>query len=252
MHGASTDRLDLVASWTEPFDHLDEPGREVDGSANVFEVPIHLARDARRGETPPENPRPAGRVRRGARPRPAAGAGSRRPSPGTPSWRATSSATPATAWFSTAGSGRRASGSTSTPSSRRTPRTSRERAELSIPRSDPAGGAAGRLVVPAFRWSGASGAGRAFASPAGAAAADIPRSGPWHSSGAGELVGVVLWSDVDTEPPRSCRAWSRAGGAIRLAPSAGPRRARCRAFRGRRGVRLWAPARGAQGDDRRR
>jgi hypothetical protein len=46
VHGKSTAKLDLLASWQETVDHPDDPGpttRNV--NAHVFEIPIHLAAD---------------------------------------------------------------------------------------------------------------------------------------------------------------------------------------------------------------
>jgi hypothetical protein len=206
VHGASTDRLDLVADWTDPVDHLDEPGpRNVDGSAHVFEVPIHLERDAPAGGFPPGDPDevPPGEydeaidLVRLLAPDPDDQSGHTflaRHEFGDTRHRMVRYRGIGTSRFREYFNPEL----TADPAN-----ISREsaRAELSIPSS--ARPAAPRVVyiVPAFRWERGEEGGPGIHVSRRRGGLRIYLDRPWHSSGTGELLGVVLWSDVDTEPP---------------------------------------------------
>jgi hypothetical protein len=206
VHGASSDRLDLVADWTDPVDRLDEPApREVEGSAHVFEVPIYLARDARpgdaandeSGEVPPGEYDEALDLVRLLAPDPDDQSGRRflaRHEFGDTRHRLIRYRGIATSRF------REYFDQELAVDTRNISRES-ARVELSIPSSARPAAPQVRYVIPAFRWERGSGDGPDVQVSRRVGGLRVYLERPWHSSGAGELLGVVLWPAASGEEP---------------------------------------------------
>ena len=221
VHGGSTDRLDLLADWTDVLDLPEEPGpRDVEGRAHVLEVPIHLAADAPAGgdraAVAPEDVVPAGEYDEGQdrvrllAPPPDDQSGRTflaRHELGDTRHRVVRYRGVGTSRFreyfdpALAGDpdGPDAAGRAGEPDA--FSRTG-EPVEVDVPSSAHPAAPRPRYVVPAFRWergAGADPAVRVSTRHGGGLRVYLER--PWFSSGAGELLAVVLWPDPNRDPP---------------------------------------------------
>jgi hypothetical protein len=208
VHGASSDRLDLLSAWTDPVDRLNEDGpRAIEASAHVLEVPIHLARDARPGPAEPADPAvvPAGEYDEGRdvvrllAPPPDDESGRQflsRHEFGDTRHRLIRYRGVATSRFR----------EYFAPALADKPENvSRSGAVLEMHLPSTARPAVPRVlyVVPTFGWQrgGARGDPQVHVSRRRGGGLRVYLDRPWYSSGADEQLGVVLWPDWANEPP---------------------------------------------------
>lgn len=208
VHGASSERLDLLAAWTDSVDRLEDaaPRPNVAASAHVLEVPIHLARDTSPSSEPaPEDVVAAGEydesldLVRLIAPLPDDESGREflsRHEFGDTRHRLIRYRGVATSrfreYFAPALAGK--------PEN-----VSRSGAEIEVHVPSSARPAAPRVlyVVPAFGWErgGARNDPQVHVSRRRGSGLRVYLDRPWFSSGVGELLGVVLWPDWHHDPP---------------------------------------------------
>lgn len=208
VHGGSSERLDLLAAWTDAVDRLEDaaPHPNVAASAHVLEVPIHLARDT----PPPSQPAPEDVVAAGEYDESLDLVRLVAPPPGDESGREFLSRHEfgdtrhrLIRYRGVAASRFReyfASKLADTPEN-----VSRAGAEVEVDVPSSARPAAPRVlyVVPTFGWErgDAPNDPQVQVSRRRGNGLRVYLERPWFSSGVGELLGVVLWPDWHNDPP---------------------------------------------------